>query len=84
MIIRTVMLWGLFGNIILSLMIFSAFTTDEFCDGWEFGYEQGWCYDQVGECITPILPLCPIPEIYRDTYQDGYNRGFIKGREDKN
>ena len=54
----------------------------DYCDGWENGYEEGWCYNQGYNCLTPLIPLCPLPYLYKETYQDGYNRGFIKGRED--
>jgi len=56
---------------------------DSYCEGWEKGYVAGYCYEVVN-CIEPVVPVCPIPEIGFDTYQDGYNRGFTKGKEDKN
>lgn len=51
---------------------------DKFCEGFEDGYIRGYCYEIV-DCIEPIPPLCPIPEIYENTYEDGYNRGFLEG-----
>lgn len=56
--------------------------TDTYCDGWEKGYPAGWCYGD-GLCLPPMTPLCPMPEFMRDTYQDGYNDGFVRGREDR-
>lgn len=53
-----------------------------YCKGWDAGYTEGWCYPSV-YCNAPIPPNCPIPKINLTTYQDGYNRGFIKGRADK-
>ena len=71
--------------IIITLFI-SAWTSegryDSFCEGWKDGYKEGWCYELPHNCITPIVPLCPLPELYRDTYIDGYNRGFLKGLSD--
>jgi hypothetical protein len=58
--------------------------TTEFCDGWEDGYCEGW-RDVKGQFeICPIAPLCPLPEIGRDRYRDGYNRGFKAGRRKAN
>lgn len=53
-----------------------------YCKGWSVGYTEGWCYPQYN-CIAPIVPICPIPKVNQNTYQDGYNRGFIKGQNDK-
>lgn len=71
-------------SIILILTIFLFTTnTDNFCKGWEKGYIDGYCY-RVEGCIKPILPLCPLPEIDETTYKDGYQRGFLEGRENNN
>jgi hypothetical protein len=51
---------------------------DAFCEGWEAGYVAGWCYRQAN-CLAPLAPLCPLPRLGEDTYQDGYNRGFLTG-----
>lgn len=52
---------------------------DDYCDGWEDGYCEGW-KDVKGQfAICPITPICPLPEIGRDRYNDGYNRGFKAG-----
>jgi hypothetical protein len=53
-----------------------------FCDGWEEGYEAGYCYQNFA-CIAPIAPLCPLPHLGEDGYQDGYNRGFVAGLKAK-
>ena len=53
--------------------------TTDFCDGWEDGYCEGW-RDVKGQfAVCPITPVCPIPDINRDRYRDGYNRGFKAG-----
>ncbi|MFH1771358.1 MAG: hypothetical protein ABH872_00905 [Candidatus Omnitrophota bacterium] len=49
-----------------------------FCTGYQDGYAAGWCY-QDNFCIEPIPPICPIPKIGENGYQDGYNRGFLDG-----
>jgi hypothetical protein len=72
--------------IILLSLISLSFTTlqEDYCEGWELGYCQGW-EDVKGEIsICPIVPMCPMPEIFKEEYLDGYNRGFKKGRVDAN
>lgn len=50
-----------------------------YCDGWEEGYEQGWCYEIVN-CVAPVVPVCPIPKVNQTSYKDGYNRGFTTAK----
>lgn len=71
-------------TIILILVMFMTSTTipSDYCDGWEEGYKEGYCY-QVDNCLEPLVPLCPLPLINESTYKHGYNRGFIKGKKDK-
>jgi hypothetical protein len=52
---------------------------DDYCDGWADGYCEGWKDVKGQYAICPITPICPIPEIGKDTYKDGYNRGFKAG-----
>lgn len=51
----------------------------DFCNGWEDGYCEGW-KDVKGQfAVCPVTPICPIPEIGKDNYRGGYNRGFKAG-----
>ena len=59
----------------------NSYQTD-FCKGWEDGYKDGWCYGYGYGCLKPIAPICPVPNYGEVSYKDGYNRGFLKGRED--
>jgi hypothetical protein len=52
---------------------------DDYCDGWEDGYCEGWKDIKGTYAICPITPICPIPELGKDRYRDGYNRGFKAG-----
>ena len=52
----------------------------DYCDGWEVGYCEGWKDVNGQYAICPITPICPIPEIGKDDYSSGYNRGFKAGR----
>ena len=51
-----------------------------YCRGWEQGWEEGWKYVKGEFSIPPIAPICPIPEVGRDRFTDGYNRGFVAGK----
>jgi hypothetical protein len=64
------------------LKVKSTYSLATYSDGWEAGYVQGWCYE-VSNCISPLVPMCPIPKIGQDTYSDGYNRGFLKGKSNR-
>ena len=56
----------------------SATAGSGFCSGYKDGYAAGWCY-QENLCLPPLAPLCPLPRIGENGYQDGYNRGFMDG-----
>ena len=76
---------------IILLSIWTAHNSDDiddlqkqetYCEGFEEGYEAGYCYEVYG-CIAPVPPVCPIPEPGFGTYKDGYNRGFKTGLKDR-
>lgn len=72
--------------IILCLAIAPAMAVpdnSDYCDGWEKGYPAGWCYPNSYSCLPPLTPACPMPKFMRDSYQDGYNDGFLRGRKDR-
>lgn len=64
------------------LLIASIFITQTFQQGWEDGYKRGYCSNDPF-CISPVPPIAPIPMWGFNTYQDGYDRGVIKGKQDK-
>jgi hypothetical protein len=70
--------------LIIGVIIFFSFSTNKYCEGWNDGYKEGWCYERIG-CVTPIPPICPVPTVNCNTgYKCGYNKGFntaIKNRE---
>ena len=51
----------------------------EFCEGWEDGYCEGWKEIKGRLSICPVTPVCPVPEIGRNSYKGGYNTGFVAG-----
>jgi len=57
--------------------------------GFKDGFKNGYCYsnNQSGYyCNPPLPPLSPLPQISenRNSYQDGYNRGFLYGQARRN
>lgn len=68
--------------LLLTLVAFGQY--NDYDRGFKNGYKEGYCYNDFG-CISPIPPITPIPLIgeSNDNYQDGYNRGFKRGLEDK-
>ena len=59
-----------------------ATTYTDFCEGFRVGYKQGYCYGEYA-CLAPLVPLCPLPELGERSFQDGYNRGFLAGLNDR-
>ena len=61
-----------------------AFSQTPFAKGYELGYKNGYCYEDI-TCISPVPPIAPIPATSEspESYMDGYNRGFVKGKNDK-
>ena len=53
-----------------------------FCDGFKAGYKAGYCYGKP-YCIARTPPICPVPYIGENSYNDGYNRGFLEGLNDR-
>jgi|TARA_B100000085_G_scaffold206580_1_gene190266 hypothetical protein len=70
---------------IITIITLSFTPTDKqygYCAGWDDGYCEGWKDVRGVFAICPITPICPIPEINRERYKDGYNRGFKAGYRD--
>ena len=45
----------------------NTISQSEYCEGWEEGYCEGY-KDIKGEfSICPITPLCPMPELFKDS-----------------
>ena len=64
-------------TLLLILVLAVCTFANSFCDGWAAGYKAGWCYGREYSCLEPLTPLCPLPRLGEDTFQDGYNRGFL-------
>lgn len=63
------------------LLLTSTFVFSQtFEDGYKKGYGEGYCYGQA-YCTPPLSPLAPMPSLGQDTFTDGYNLGFLEGKE---
>lgn len=69
---------------LLILFIIPSFISkkSDFCEGFEDGYVEGWCYIEVN-CLPPPVPPCALPRPGEKSYRDGYNRGFVQGKFDR-
>lgn len=65
---------------IIGMVLSGGVWASEFCDGYKVGYEAGRCYRRL-ICLKIVSPVCPLPRIGERTFQDGYQRGFLKGVE---
>jgi hypothetical protein len=66
---------------ILMTALLLASPQDEFCKGFQRGYQIGWCWASAGYCVSQPVPVCP--PMYVDPNstpnESGYSRGFIRG-----
>lgn len=54
----------------------------DFCKGWDKGYVHGYCINDP-TCLEPLPPLCPLPYLDQDKYEDGFTRGVLQGKADR-
>jgi len=72
-------------KLILFIGILTSFTANsqtDYSKGWKNGYKEGYCYGYYG-CVAPVAPVSPVPRAGESSYKDGYNRGFVKGKKDR-
>lgn len=67
---------------IIAIAIFFISFASPYCEGFEKGYAEGYCYERVG-CVSPVSPVCPVPSPGFSSWRDGYNRGFSQGLKDR-
>jgi hypothetical protein len=65
--------------LIITTILFSFNTNTDFCIGFKKGFNKGYCHRQPVGCVPAIAPICPVPQPFRNTYQDGFEVGFEKG-----
>lgn len=53
----------------------------EYSAGWKRGWVDGWKHVKGKRAMTPMVPMAPMPPFGRKSEQDGYEDGFVAGRE---
>lgn len=68
-------------TILMLFVSLISFAQTQFSNGFQEGFKKGYCYEKGFNCLSPIAPLPPIPNIgeNNNSYVDGYNRGFQVG-----
>lgn len=52
----------------------------EYKEGWKQGWREGYRHVS-GAKRTPPVPIPPMPPKFGATWQDGFNDGFVAGRQ---
>ena len=78
---RWALVFALVCLFIFVLIVCAVAATPEYYAGFKSGWSQGWKSIQGQFAIPPIAPIAPVPRIGEDTYEGGYNMGFLMGRE---
>ena len=55
--------------------------SSDYGSGWRKGWVDGWKHVMGKHAIPPIAPLPPLPPLGRNSFNDGYQDGFVAGRE---
>ena len=66
-------------KLLLSLLIAPVlgFGQTNFCSGWDKGYQDG-----LNSCMKAgVSPICPIPPVGSDSYNDGYGLAYSKAKK---
>lgn len=64
-----------------SILLVLFLAASPYCDGFTKGWQEGWCYGQF-TCVTMPVPPCPVHVAGKDRWQDGYNDGFVKSKNE--
>lgn len=70
----------LFSTLLITTHI--SYAQTDFSNGYKSGWKAGYCF-QEDFCSSPIPPSAPMPNLNKNSFQDGYNRGFIDGKASK-
>lgn len=68
--------------LLLSAILMMSFVAlNEFSDGFSEGYCEGYKFVKGEQTVCPVSPVAPVPTVGQNTYKDGYNIGFSKGKD---
>ena len=65
-------------TILFVLALCAVVFATPYSDGYKAGFKAGYCYGKT-YCSAPLPPLAPLPDLGKNSYMDGYNRGFLAG-----
>jgi hypothetical protein len=65
--------------LVLLLVPLVSFGQNEWIDGYENGFKNGYCVGEIG-CLSPVPPF-KVNNSIEHTYQDGYNQGVVDGNK---
>ncbi len=67
-------------SILLALVLPTfCFGGEAFDKGWQCGWDAGWKEIRGQYAYPPYAPYAPYPRWDNDTFQGGYNAGFLAG-----
>ena len=64
--------------IIFAILMAGTCRANDFCDGWEDGYQQA-----LDDCLkVNYTPLCPLEPINSDGYKTGFGMGYAQAKDE--
>lgn len=60
---------------------FEVSGSTEYREGWKQGWREGYRHVAGKRALMPLVPMPPMPQLGADSWQDGYNDGFVAGRK---
>ncbi|MDR2205828.1 MAG: hypothetical protein LBE36_06710 [Flavobacteriaceae bacterium] len=69
--------------LLLAALFITSFLLSQttYQNGFSAGFKAGYCYGEITGCIAPVSPIAPLD--INQTYQSGYNNGFVAGQQRK-
>jgi len=68
--------------LLVPMVSFGQSSSQDYEDGYKKGFKEGYCYEDL-TCYPPYPPYPPYPKYGFDTQKDGYNRGLMDGKANR-